>query len=159
MSISESTITIYTLGSGKPGKQHKSSLQESSFLQSVQRKVATTMQTSSPGTKQPATREDTARDQTDPKKNPQAYRQPYFHSVQHWGDISVTKTLPHYSMHSPQTVMEACSPSPETVKALDVTSFTVNLFSKDEILALQSKATSAKNFAVLPVQHDCVQAF
>ena len=55
--------------------------------------------------------------------------------------------------------MEACAPSPETVEALDVTSFTVNLFGTDEILALQSKAISAKNFAVLPVQHDCVQAF
>ena len=49
--------------------------------------------------------------------------------------------------------MEACTPSPETDEALDVTSFTVNLFGTDEILALQSKATSAKNFAALLVRH------
>ena len=28
------------------------------------------------------------KDQTDPQKYPQAYEQPYFHSVYHWGDIS-----------------------------------------------------------------------
>ena len=49
--------------------------------------------------------------------------------------------------------MEACAPSPEADKALDVASFTANLFGTDEILALWSKAISAENFAVLLVQH------
>ena len=38
--------------------------------------------------------------------------------------------------------MDACAPSPETVKALDVTSFTVNLFSTDEILTLTNQRQS-----------------
>ena len=46
--------------------------------------------------------------------------------------------------------MEACAPSPEADKALDVASFTAYLFGTDEILA---KAISAENFAVLLVQH------
>ena len=49
--------------------------------------------------------------------------------------------------------MEACAPSPEADKALDVASFTANLFGTDEILALWSKAISAENFAILLVQH------
>ena len=46
-----------------------------------------------------------------------------------------------------------CTFSLETDKALDVTSFTVNLFGTDEILALRLKATLAKNFAALLVWH------
>ena len=75
------------------------------------------------------------------------------------GEAFQSTKLSHIILCTVPTVMEACAPSPETVEALDVTSFTVNLFGTDEILALQSKAISAKNFAVLPVQHDCVQAF
>ena len=116
------------------------------------------MQTSSPGTKQPATREDTA-------KIKQTLRKILKHIDSHISILCSTEETfqspkpSHIILCTVPTVMEACSPSPETVKALDVTSFTVNLFSTDEILALQSKATSAKNFAVLSVQHDCVQAF
>ena len=49
--------------------------------------------------------------------------------------------------------MEACAPSPEADKALDVALFTANPFGTDEILALWPKAISAENFAVLLVQH------
>ena len=116
------------------------------------------MQTSSPGTKQPATREDTA-------KIKQTLRKILKHIDSHisilcsTGETFQSPKPSHIILCTVPTVMEACSPSPETVKALDATSFTVNLFSTDEILALQPKATSAKNFAVLSVQHDCVQAF
>ena len=116
------------------------------------------MQTSSPGTKQPATREDTAMIK-------QTLRKILKHIDSHISILCSTKETfqspkpSHIILCTVPTVMEACAPSLETVKALDVTSFTVNLFSTDEILALQSKATLAKNFAVLPVRHDCVQAF
>ena len=53
--------------------------------------------------------------------------------------------------------MEACAPSPEADRALDVASFTANPFGTDEILALWSKAISAENFAVTSTA--CVRAF
>ena len=57
----------------------------------------------------------------------------------------------HFSHQNLPTLFYA--PSLETDKALDVTSFTVNLFDTDEILALRLKATLAKNFATLLVWH------
>ena len=57
----------------------------------------------------------------------------------------------HFSHQNLPTLFYA--PSLETDKALDVTSFTVNLFGTDEILALRLKATLAKNFAALLVWH------
>ena len=98
------------------------------------------------------------KDQTDPKKNLK-HIDSHISILCSTGETFQSPKPFHIILCTVPTVMEACLPSPETVKALDVTSFTVNLFSTDEILALQSKATSAKNFAVLSVQHDCVQAF
>ena len=57
----------------------------------------------------------------------------------------------HFSHQNLPTLFYA--PSLETDKALNVTSFTVNLFGTDEILALRLKATLAKNFAALLVWH------